>query len=441
MNQTRTTRPFHYAWVIAGITFLVLIVSAGVRSTPSVLVVPLENEFGWSRADISLAVSINLVLFGLFGPFAAALMERFGMRRVMVIALSIVGVAALLTSQMKSLWHLYLLWGVVVGTGTGATATVLSATVSNRWFVKRRGLVVGLLAASNATGQLVFLPLLAWLTTTFGWQLVSFTTGGAALVVVPLVALFMRNYPRDKGILPYGATPETELAKPLSGNPFMNAINGLTRGLRSKNFWVLAGSFYICGLSTNGLIGTHLIPAAMDHGFAEVTAASLVAVIGIFDVVGTTASGWLSDRFDNRKLLAWYYGLRGLSLLFLPYALGSTFAGLIIFIVFYGLDWVATVPPTVRLTADVFGKATGSIMYGWIFAAHQLGAATAAFGAGALYTWLGDYSASFWIAGLFCLIAAGAVMRIAKPGTSTGTGKTAREVAPDKKISAEPAAI
>ena len=438
MNETKPPRKFHYAWVVAGVTFLTLIVSAGVRSTPSTLVVPLQEAFGWSRSEISLAVSINLVLFGLFGPFAAALMERFGMRRVMVIALTTVGIAAALTSQVKAPWQLDLLWGVVVGTGTGATATVLSATVSNRWFIQRRGLVVGLLAASNASGQLIFLPLLAWLVSTFGWQTASYTTAIAVLAVVPVVAIFMRNYPRDINLRPYGATEESEVLKASTGNPFWAAISNLGRGLRNKNFWILAGSFFVCGLSTNGLIGTHLIPAAMDHGFEEVAAAGLVATIGVFDIVGTTVSGWLSDRIDNRKLLTWYYGLRGLSLLFLPYALNSTFAGLIIFIVFYGLDWVATVPPTVRLTSDVFGKSNGSIMYGWIFAAHQLGAATAAFGAGTLYTWMGDYSSSFWIAGLLCLVAAGLVTRIGKTGTASG--KTIPVTQSDTRA-AEPAAI
>jgi sugar phosphate permease len=434
MLQKLTRRSFHYAWIVAAITFLTLLVSAGVRSTPSVLIVPLQQEFGWSRADIALAVSINLVLYGLFGPFAAALMERFGMRRIMLIALTTVGIAAALTSQIKTPWHLDILWGVVIGTATGATATVLSATVANRWFIKRRGLVVGLLAASSATGQLIFLPLLAWLVSTFGWQAASWTTAVAVLAIVPIVALGIRNRPADIGLKAYGATPEMTEPARATGNPFAAALSNLGRGLRSRNFWILSGSFYICGATTNGLIGTHLIPAAMDHGFPEVTAASLVAVIGLFDVVGTTLSGWLSDRIDNRKLLTWYYGLRGLSLLFLPYALDSTFAGLVVFIVFYGLDWVATVPPTVRLTADVFGKANGSIMFGWIFAAHQLGAATAAFGAGALYTWLGDYSASFWVAGLLCLFASGLVTRIGRPDQASG--KTIPVLAPENQPAA-----
>ncbi len=426
MISKASNRSFHYAWVIAGVTFATLLVSAGIRSTPGVLIVPLEKEFGWSRADISLAVSINLLLFGLCGPFAAALMERFGMRRVMLIALSTVGVAAATTSQMKAAWQLDILWGIIIGTATGATATVLSATVANRWFVQRRGLVVGLLSASSASGQLVFLPLLAWLVSSYGWQAASWTTATAALLMVPVIALFMRNRPQDIGLKAFGADPQSADPAPTTGNPIKTALSALKRGLHSKDFWLLAGSFYICGATTNGLIGTHLIPAAMDHDFPEVTAASLLALIGVFDIVGTTLSGWLSDRIDNRKLLTWYYGFRGLSLMFLPYALGSSFGILAIFVVFYGLDWVATVPPTVRLTSDIFGKASGGIMFGWIFAAHQLGSATAALGAGALYTWLHDYSAGFLVAGLICLIAAGMVTRIGRPSTSSGKLNAAR---------------
>ncbi len=420
---------FHYGWIVVGITFLTLIITAGIRSTPSVLIVPLEKEFGWSRATISLAVSINLFLYGLIGPFAAAFMERFGIRRVMLVALSIVCVAVFATSLMRESWQLYLLWGVIVGSATGATATVLSAIVANRWFVKRRGLVVGILTASNATGQLAFLPLLATLVTTFGWRAASLLMSAVALVLVPLVWLLMRNNPRDVGLLPYGAEAGSEEHKPIGGNPFVAPLKGLARGVRSRDFWWLAGSFFICGATTNGLIGTHLIPAAMDHGIAEVTAAGLLATIGVFDIFGTLSSGWLSDRYDNRRLLCWYYSLRGISLLFLPYALGTSFLSLALFVVFYGLDWVATVPPTVRLAADIFGKQNVGIIFGWILASHQLGAAFAAYGAGQLYTWLGSYQVSFMTAGVLCLLAAGMVIRIGR--SSPSKGKTVKVPQPE----------
>src|SRR5437667_1443023 len=406
-------RRFHYAWVVAAVTFIALRGAAGFRATPSVLIVPLQNEFGWNRAVISVAVSINLILSGLLGPFAAALMDRFGLRAVTVGALITVATGALLTTVMNAPWQLYLLWGVVVGLGTGCMASVLAATVAGRWFVHRRGLVLGALTAAGATGQLIFLPFLGWLAQNRGWRSAAITVGIAALAVVPVVVLFLRDRPADLRRRAYGATvPDTG---PLSaGNPIRNAFRGLAIGVRSRDFWLLSGSFFICGASTNGLIGTHLIPASMDHGMAEVTAASLLAVIGIFDVVGTLVSGVLTDRFDSRWLLFWYYGLRGLSLLFLPYAFGTAYFGLVLFIVFYGLDWVATVPPTVQLARKLFGQQNFTIVYGWIFAAHQLGAASIAFAAGAVRTFFGDYQLAFMSSGLLCLIAAGLVLRIVR---------------------------
>jgi sugar phosphate permease len=319
---------------------------------------------------------------------------------------------------MRAAWQLQLLWGVIVGLGTGSMAGWVGATVANRWFVQRRGLVVGLLTASGATGQLIFLPLLANIVTRAGWRPAVLLVAGVALAIIPLVLLLVRNFPRDAGLEPYGADPEDVQSPPAASgprpNPIAAAISTLSTGVRSRDFLLLAGSFFICGASTNGLIGTHLIPASMEHGIPEVTAAGFLAVMGIFDLAGTTLSGWLSDRFDNRLLLVWYYSLRGLSLIYLPYAYGSGFFGLGLFVVFYGLDWVATVPPTVRLTADHFGKERVGTYFAWISAAHQLGAASIAFAAGALRTWLGDYQVAFMLSGLLCLVAAGLVIRIGK---------------------------
>ena len=396
----------HYAWVVAGVAFLALLGSAGFRATPGVLIVPLEQEFHWTAATISLAVSINLVLFGLTGPFAAALMDRFGIRNVMVGALLMISTGSALTTLMRAPWQLDLLWGVVVGLGTGSMASVLGATVANRWFVQRRGTVIGVLTAAGATGQLIFLPTLAWLAVTVGWRAAALTVTASALLVTPIVAIFMRSHPRDVGLLPFGGTAD-DATPAVTGSPITNAFRGLALGVRSRDFWLLALGFFICGCSTNGLIGTHLIPASVDRGMSEVAAASLLAVIGVFDIAGTMLSGWLTDRYDSRWLLFWYYGLRGLSLLFLPFAYRAGYAGLLIFIVFYGLDWVATVPPTVSLTAQIFGRPRMAIVYGWIFASHQLGAATAAFGAGYVRTVLGDYEPAFLAAGLLCLVAAG----------------------------------
>lgn len=404
-------RGVHYGWVVAGVSFLTLITAAGFRSTAGVLIVPLQDEFGWSRATISAAVSINLVLYGLGGPFAAGLYDRIGVRRVIAGALVVVAISSTLTTQMHSAWQLDLLWGVANGLATGAIGVTLAAVIANRWFTKRRGLVTGMLTASNATGQLVFLPLLAWIVTAHGWRTAALTVSSVALaLVLPLVLVFLRDHPADVGLSPFGAT-EPDSPSPQQ-NPFAAAVRGLVDSTRSRTFWLLTASFFVCGATTNGLIGTHLIPAAMDHGLSEVTAASLLATIGVFDLVGTLCSGWLTDRFDPRWLLFWYYGLRGLSLLALPFVIGSTNLGLIAFIVFYGLDWVATVPPTVALTANAFGRERVGVVFGWIFGAHQLGAAVAAWGAGAARTWLGDYQSAFVTAGLLSLVASGLVIRI-----------------------------
>lgn len=398
----------HYAWTVAAVTFVVLLVAAGIRSTPGVLIVPLEQEFGWSRAAISAAIAINLVLYGLIGPFAAAVIDRFGVRRTLGAALLALATGVGLTAFMQHRWQLALLWGVVVGTGTGFTAIVLGATLVNRWFTARRGLVLGVLSASTATGQLVFLPALAALATEYGWRAPVLVMAGLALAIAPVVVFFIRDYPADVGVAPFGGTEHDAVRAPGGVNPAHAALAGLRDGLRSRWFWLLAGTFFICGASTNGLVGTHLIPACVDHGIPMVAAAGLLAAMGVFDLVGTTASGWLTDRWDSRKLLGWYYGLRGLSLFALPVALAGPEPARWTFAVFYGLDWVATVPPTARLAADAFGKERVGIMFGWIVAAHQLGAATAAWGAGTVRSELGGYEAAFVGAGVLCIASAAA---------------------------------
>ncbi len=404
----------HYAWVVATITFGVLLTAAGIRSTPGVLMVPLETEFGWSRATISFAVAVNIFLYGLAGPFAAAVLERFGLRRTIICALLIISAGVALTPLMRQSWQLVLLWGVVVGSGSGVTALVLGATVAARWFEKQRGLVVGILTASTATGQLVFLPLFASLLESYGWRSVSLTIAGVAAAMTIPVAALMRDRPADMHLPPYGATVVVP-TRPPAPNPMRRAVMALREACDYRNFWLLSGSFFICGASTNGLIGTHLIPACLDHGITEVAGASLLAAMGIFDFFGTTLSGWLSDRVDGRKLLAWYYGLRGLSLLCLPFTFQYSFYGLSLFAVFYGLDWIATVPPTVRLTAQTFGEQGVAVYFGWIAATHQLGAAFAAWTAGLLRTATGDYLSAFMSAGVLCLAASIMVTFIGRP--------------------------
>lgn len=394
----------HYGWMVAAVTFFVMVVGAGVRATPGVLIVPLESEFHWSAATISFAIAVNLLLYGLAGPFSAALLERIGIRRGVVGALALTAIGVGLTPLMREAWQLVLLWGVVVGIGSGFVAMTLGAMIATRWFTARRGVVMGVLTASSATGQLIFLPPLASLTVHEGWRATAIVTAIAAAVMIPVVMVLMRDRPQDLGLAPYGESIATPPPPP-PPNAIGRALGALGAGLRSRDFWLLGGSFFICGASTNGLIGTHLIPACVDHGIPEVTGASLLAAIGVFDLFGTTGSGWLTDRIDSRILLAWYYGLRGLSLLFLPFAFHFSFWGLSVFAVFYGLDWVATVPPTVRLATSAFGRENAAIMFGWIAAAHQCGAASIAFLAGLLRADSGSYLQAFILSGALCLVA------------------------------------
>jgi MFS family permease len=394
----------HYAWIVAALTFLTLLVVAGIRATPSVLIVPLEHAFGWGRDQITLAVSIGLFLFGMMGPFAAAAMQRFGVRRTMIVALVLLASAMGGSAFVRTPLQLALTWGVLAGLGTGTMAMVLGVTIVTRWFDARRGSVLGLLMASTATGQLLFLPLLAWVVSRQDWRVVVWIVGGAALLLIPLVFFFMPERPVDVGLHRYGATAPDPVAA-TRANPIAAAFGALAEAARTRTFWLLFLTFFVCGLSTNGLIGTHLIAFCADNGIPEVQAAGMLAAMGVFDIIGTTFSGWLSDRYDNRRLLFVYYGLRGLSLLYLPYS-DFSFYGLGLFTMFYGLDWIATVPPTVRLTTAQFGAERGPIVYGWIGAGHQMGAAVAAFGAGVLRVQTNHYVEAFVLAGMACLVSA-----------------------------------
>ena len=411
----KTQWRLHPAWMAAIVTFFTLVATAGFRSAPSVLIIPLEDAFGWGRDQISLAISVNVLLFGLTAPFAAALMERFGIRKTVMAALTTVSFGAFLTIFIHAPWHLVATWGVSVGVGTGSMALVFAATVANRWFVEKRGIVIGALTAAGATGQLIFLPGLTRLSMAHGWKSISITVSALAIIMVPVIALFLRERPSDLGLLPYGAPTDWQPPRKSEISAGKLALLTLKEASAHKDFWYLAGSFFVCGLSTNGLIGTHFIPAAHDHGMMQTTAAGLLALVGVFDVIGTLFSGWLTDRYDPRKLLFFYYGLRGLSLFLLPSILFATMhPSTLVFIIFYGLDWVATVPPTIMLCRTILGPERGTVIYGWVFAAHQIGGSIAALGAAILRVKLGDYAVAFYISGALCLITSYFVLQIAK---------------------------
>ncbi|MGW4722246.1 MFS transporter [Streptomyces sp. NPDC004291] len=402
-GPVRTPR-VHRAWFVAAVTFVTIIGSAAFASLPGLLIEPLHAELHWSRGTIGFAVSVNLALYGLTAPFAAALMDRFGIRRVVAVALSVIALGSLLTVWMTAAWQLVLYWGILVGLGSGSMALAFAATVTNRWFVARRGLVTGLLTAAGASGQLIFLPLLSWLVERHGWRPASVTVALAALAVVPFVWLLLRDHPADVRLAPYGGE-YVEKPAPVTGAA-RRAVTVLLKAARTGPFWLLAGSFAICGASTNGLIRTHFVPAAHDHGMPITAAAGLLAVIGVFDVVGTVASGWFTDRFSARRLLAVYYALRGISLCFLPILLASSVhPPMLFFIVFYGLDWVATVPPTMALCREHFG-ADSAIVFGWVLASHQVGAAVVAFAGGLARDLFGTYDVVWYASGALCAAAA-----------------------------------
>lgn len=410
----------HYSWFILIITFLSIIVAGIVISSSGVFIDSFENDFGWDRSIIALAFAISLILYGFSGPFMAALLEVMGLKKLMIASMTTLLTGLMLTLIMNQSWQLIIIWGIIIGLGASLFLTVVSPFVANHWFEKRRGLAVGILTASTATGQLILLPVLAALIENYSWRWAIGLIMILSFIMLIIIVLFMKNTPKEVGLLPYGLEEaRQENIEEQKKNPIVLAFNGLSEAVKVKQFWLLAGSFFICGLSTSGLIGTHFVSYCISFGIPLVTAASFLSFMGIFNLVGTTLSGWLSDRFDNRWLLFWYYGLRGASLVLLPYALKEgSMTLLVIFTVFYGLDWIATVPPTINISRQIFGTKKSGIIYGWIFASHQVGAAVAAFGGGLIYKFFNTYTWAFFLAGVFCLLASLFVIVIKKHHSS-----------------------
>jgi predicted MFS family arabinose efflux permease len=401
----------HYALAVTALIFGALLAAAGLRSTPGILMVPWEHAFGWSRSSISFAAATGIFLFGMTGPFAAAAMQRFGIRATVMTALAMMSLSTATSLMMTQTWHLVVTWGLVSGIGSGCITNVLSATIVNRWFVTHRGLVMGLFAASTSTGTLIFIPGLAAVAEHHGWQPVVMAVAAVMALLIPVVFFFLPEWPQDIGEMPFGADAHHPVPPREKNNPIRTAFSALGEGMRHRDFWLLAGTFFVCGFTTNGLIGTHMIAFCADNGMAVTAAGGLLAIMGVFDLVGTTASGWLTDRYAAHKLLFWYYGLRGLSLIYLPFA-DFSFYGLSLFAVIYGLDWIATVPPTVAIATRTFGPRKGPILFGWISASHQIGAASAAYLAGISRTITGSYLDAFVLAGVVAVAAAFASLAI-----------------------------
>lgn len=401
----KSPRVVHYAWIVLAVTFVTLLVTAGLRSVPGIIMPSLEREFGWSRESITFAVSINLLLFGLAGPFLGRWMDLYGPRVVMLTTAGLTCLGATATLFMQTPWQMTLFWGVVMGAGSAGCSMVMGSAVVSRWFIARRGLALGVLGAAMSAGQLIFTPVLMVLDMTYGWRsttlCVALLTGAVAL---PLIWLLMGDDPACLGLGSLGDEFGTAEKMPEpDSHPMRHA-------LRTREFWLLATSFGICGLTTSGLLQTHLIPHGLEHGFSEMTMAVSLGLMGAADIVGTVGSGWICDRFGQRGPLAIYYLLRGASLLLLPYI--EHMETLMAFSVIYGLNWLSTVPATSALTADFFGKQNVGVVFGWIFCAHQVGSAIAAYGASFIHTWIGDYSVAFFMSGAFAIIATGLVWGI-----------------------------
>lgn len=401
-------RALFYGWVVVAVTAIVVLMTAGVRSAPGAFMLTMSAEPGWSTASVSFAAAAGFVVYGFAGPMSGWLMGRIGVRNVALLSLALTGAALLATALVREIWQLTLLFGLLSGLGTGLVASVLGPTVATRWFVKDRGLVVGIFGASTSAGQLVFFPFLTALSVTVGWRLGAVVLGALALVLVVPVLIWLRNDPADVGVRPRGAT-EGAIAHV---RPPDRGV--MRRAIRTSDFWFLAGTFFVCGATSNGLVGQHFIPHAVDHGFTPVAASTALAVMGVFNFVGTIASGWLTDRLDPRRLLLVYYGFRGVSLLFLPFVHDTmTIAA---FAILFGLDYIATVPPTVALVADRFGRHNVGVVYGWVFASHMVGAAVAAWVAGIVRENVGDYAAAFVAAGWIAIVAGFAALAIRRKG-------------------------
>ncbi|WP_032793682.1 MULTISPECIES: MFS transporter [Streptomyces] len=415
MAQLTTTSPtpaprareprFHRAWVIAVVAGAAIVTAGAFTTVPGLLVTPLHENYAWDRGQIALAASVNMILFGLTAPFAAALMDRVGIRRVVVGALLLVSAGALLTSFMSQPWQLVAYWGVLIGLGSGCLTMTFAASITADWFDKRRGLVTGALSSSSHLGQLIFLPLLAWSVDRFDWRPPVVTLAFVALAVAALVFLLLRDHPADVGAKPYGATEFVPKPDRVPGAA-RRTIAVLVAALRTGPFWLLAGMFVICGASTNGIMWSNWAPAAHDHGMAVTAAASMLSLIGIFSALGAIFSGWLTDRFDPRRLLTVYFAIRALTLLALPLVFTSTVTVLMIaFVVVYGLVDVATVPPVIELSRRVYGE-DGPIVFGWANSAHQLGAGASAFLGATARDLFGTYDVVWTALSVACVVAA-----------------------------------
>jgi MFS family permease len=401
-DRLETSRgTLHYAWVVLGALLIVILLGSGLRAMFGVYIKPMEATFGWDRAELSGAAALSLLLLGAVAPLVGWLADRWGARRVTLVSVIVLGVGTLLTAQVTALWHVYLTAGVLMALGSGGVSLSTAASIATRWFERRRGLVMGLIGGAMSAGQLVVIPLAVALTLTLGWRQSYIWLGVLLFVVaVPLTLLFVRNDPADKGLRPFGAGAP---GAPSSAAVATEGRVSAAEAMQVPAFWLLAGTFFICGYTSNGLVLTHLMPHAAEHGFSEMQAAQAMGVMGAVNILGTVASGWICDRFGRKGPLAFYYGVRGLSLLFLLYVWNVP--SLHIFAAIFGLNYISTVPPTTTLTANIFGRHSVGALSGWIYFSHQVGSALGAAVGGWIFQATGSYSWAFISAAALAFLA------------------------------------
>jgi MFS family permease len=397
---------------VLGATTVILLAGSGVRSSFGIFIKPMEAEFGWDRVALSVVASLSLFLYGAMGPIVGRLADRWGPRGVLVAAVILLGTGAIGSSAIASLWQLYLTAGIITALGAGGAAMSVAASLATRWFDTRRGLVLGIAGGGMAAGQLLIIPLTMTLTLTWGWRTGFLVLGiGFLLLILPLAFAVLRNDPQDLGLTPYGAAAGF---MPATTEQRAAGRTGITQAVRSTAFWLLAGSFFVCGYTTSGLVLTHLIPYASEHGFHATQAATALGLMGALNIVGTVGSGWICDRVGAKIPLAGYYLLRGLSLVFLPFV--GTVPGLFAFAAIYGLNYISTVPATTALTAKLFGRYSVGELSGWIFFSHQVGAAIGSVVGGLLYTRFGNYTIAFHSAAALAFVATAMVLAIREQG-------------------------
>ncbi|MGH7322434.1 MAG: MFS transporter [Candidatus Rokuibacteriota bacterium] len=398
----------HYAWVVLGAVTVIMIAASGLRSAFGVFIKPMEAEFGWDRTSLSIVASLSLFLYGAIGPFVGRVADRWGPRGVLAVSTVLIGVGTLGTATVVTLWQLYVTTGIVTALGAGGAAMSVAAALAARWFDTHRGLVLGIAGGGMAAGQLLVVPFAMWLTVSSGWRFTFVVLGvGFLVLIVPLTLALIRNDPRDVGLAPYGAAPRL-VAQGAAEVDVQRT--GVREAAGTSPFWLLAGSFWVCGYTSSGLVLTHLIPHATEHGFHATHAAQALGIMGALNVVGTVASGWVCDRFGQKGPLAVYYLLRGLSLVFLPWV--GTLPGLFAFAAIFGLNYISTVPPTTALTAKIYGRFSVGELSGWIFFSHQLGSAVGSLVGGYLYDRFGDYTLAFHSAALLAFVATALVLAI-----------------------------